>query len=162
MLVVSDATPIHYLVLIDEIHLLRELYERILVPEAVVAELSVPKAPSVVREWIASMPDWTSVRTMDGPTHLPFPTLGLGERQAIALAHASRTSILLTDDSKARNAAEGLGIQVVPTIRVLSAASALGLVDLDDALRRLQQTNFRVSREIIDEMLNAPSPDPSE
>jgi predicted nucleic acid-binding protein len=161
MLVVSDATPIHYLVLIDEIHLLRELYGRIVIPEAVVKELSVPKTPSAVRNWIASMPEWTSVGTIRRPASLPFASLGLGERQAIALARKSRRSILLTDDLKARNAAESVNIQVVPTIRVLSAASALSLLDLEDALRRLQQTNFRVAREIIDQILHPPSAEPS-
>jgi predicted nucleic acid-binding protein len=75
--------------------------------------------------------------------------LGLGECEAIGLAAKSK-GILLTDDLKARTAAESLGIQIVPTIRVLSTASVLGLVNFDEALRKLQETNFRVSAKVIE------------
>ena len=50
MLVVSDATPLHYLVLIGEIDLLQRLYGRVIIPQAVVEELSVAKAPVQVRD----------------------------------------------------------------------------------------------------------------
>lgn len=153
MLVVCDATPLHYLILIDEIELLHELYDAVVIPAAVLKELSAPQAPVKVQSWIAALPSWTSIAHPQPPVALPFHALGAGECEAIAIARQSGGSILLTDDLQARVAAESLGIQVVPTIRVLSAASALSLVDLEDALMRLQQTNFRVSRKIIDAVL---------
>lgn len=39
MIVVADATPIHYLVLIGEIELLEKLYKRIAIPPSVRLEL---------------------------------------------------------------------------------------------------------------------------
>jgi predicted nucleic acid-binding protein len=153
MLVVADATPLHYLVLIGEINLLRELYGSIVVPSAVADELSVSKSPLEVRKWIAAMPEWATVAHVQPPAVLPFESLGLGEREAIALAQHYSGSILLTDDHQARIGAETLDIKVVPTIRVLSTAAAISLVNFDDALRRLQQTNFRVTREVIDKIL---------
>jgi predicted nucleic acid-binding protein len=157
MLVIADATPLHYLVLIDEINLLRELYKAVVVPSAVVEELSAPQAPVAVHRWVADLPSWISIAPPQSSIALPFPTLGDGEREAIALAGQSGNSLLLTDDQQARLAAESLGIRVVPTIRVLSTASALSLVDLEDALKRLQQTNFRVSRKVLDAVLNRKS-----
>jgi len=151
MVVVSDATPLHYLILIDEIDLLRKLYGAIVIPNAVVGELSRPQTPTKVREWMSALPRWVKVvlpRSFD----LPFPDLGLGEREAISIAQTSAASILLTDDRGARESAATLGIQTVPTIRVLSTASDLGLVDFTDALRRLQLTNFRISREVIESL----------
>jgi predicted nucleic acid-binding protein len=147
--VISDATPLHYLILIDEDGLLRELYGRVIVPAGVVRELSVAKTPQVVREWFADPPAWIDVHSIDSLDTPDFSGLGLGEREAIGLAAKSK-GILLTDDLKAHTAAEGLGIQVVPTIRVLSTASALGLADFDEALRKLQATNFRVSGKVIE------------
>jgi predicted nucleic acid-binding protein len=157
MLVVSDATPLHYLILINEIDLLRQLYGRVVVPAAVVEELSVSKAPIEVRSWIVAMPEWVIASPSHPLVPLPFDFLGLGERQAIALARESSNSILLTDDLQARAAAESVGVQVVPTVRILATAAALSLVDFKDAIRRLRQTNFRVSQEIIDQILGLAS-----
>lgn len=153
MLVVSDATPLHYLVLIDEIDVLHNLYGRVIVPEAVVEELSVAKAPEQVRHWVTSLPEWVTIGRARPLASLPFEFLGPGERQAIALVQDSGGGILLTDDLQARNAAESVGIQVVPTIRILSTAGDLSLVDFSRVLRRLRQTNFRVSQEVIDQIV---------
>lgn len=146
-----------YLVLIGigEIDLIRELYETVLVPEAVVEELSAHRTPMEVRLWVPAMPEWVSVSPSRPASRLPFASLGLGERQAIALAQETAKSLLLTDDFQARVAAESVGIQVVPTIRVLSTAGALSLVDFDDAVRRLRQTNFRVSQKVIDRIASS-------
>jgi predicted nucleic acid-binding protein len=38
MIVVSDTTPVNYLILLDQIHLLHELYDRIVAPQAVYDE----------------------------------------------------------------------------------------------------------------------------
>jgi predicted nucleic acid-binding protein len=80
-----------------------------------------------VRQWFAEPPEWIEAHTAPIPERLGLSSLGLGEREAIALA-ANRQAILLTDDMKARNAAESFGIRVVPTIRVLSTADALGML----------------------------------
>ena len=45
MVVVADTSPINYLVLIARIELLKQLYARILIPPAVLAELKHPAAP---------------------------------------------------------------------------------------------------------------------
>jgi predicted nucleic acid-binding protein len=148
--IVSDSTPLHYLILIGEIGVLEKLFQAVLLPEAVVRELSMPQAPAAVRKWIESPPSWIRIARGSDAASLPFPRLGPGEREAIALAQHSRNSILLTDDFQARAAAESLKIAVLPTIRVLSIASSLGFVDFEDALTRLQQTNFRVSAKVMD------------
>lgn len=150
MLVISDTTPIHYLILIGEIELLRQLYGKITIPIGVIAELSVLETPATVRSWVSDPPAWVDVVSPSIGQPLPFPKLGRGEREGIALAMAVSGTILLTDDSGARTAAESYGIRVVPTIRLLSTAQELGLVDLRDALDRLRATNFRVAQSVID------------
>jgi predicted nucleic acid-binding protein len=148
--VVADATPLHYLILIGEVELLRQLYGTIAVPSAVLSELSTLRTPPEVRAWVNSLPSWIRPFAGTEPSSLPFPALGLGERQAIAYVRGGKSNILLTDDLQARVAAESLGIQVVPTIRILSTAAALSIVDFEAALIRLRLTNFRVSQKVID------------
>jgi len=48
--IVSDTSPIRYLVLIGEEYLLERLYSRILVPLAVYEELQQPATPDVGRK----------------------------------------------------------------------------------------------------------------
>jgi predicted nucleic acid-binding protein len=57
MLVISDNSPIRYLVLLDCIHLLPALFSRVTIPAEVQAELQRPRTPAVVRAWIANPPN---------------------------------------------------------------------------------------------------------
>ncbi len=66
MRVIANASLLHYLVLIACVHILPELFGRILLPRAVEAELLHPRAPAEIRTWLISSPSclprgWTSV-----------------------------------------------------------------------------------------------------
>lgn len=58
MRVVSNTSPISYLIVIDHIDLLPPLFGQISIPETVANELSAVRAPSEVKLWIASPPTW--------------------------------------------------------------------------------------------------------
>ena len=62
MKVVSDTTPICYLVLIGQIDLLKTFFEQVSIPEAVRDELAHARAPGAVRAWIARPPAWLDIR----------------------------------------------------------------------------------------------------
>jgi predicted nucleic acid-binding protein len=47
MLVVTDATPLRYLILIDQVAVLLALYERVIVPQAVIRELQHSRTPPI-------------------------------------------------------------------------------------------------------------------
>jgi predicted nucleic acid-binding protein len=86
MIVVADATPLRYLVLIGEVDILPVLHGDVLIPPGVVKELTQPRTPESVRRWIAGAPKWLQVRVPLGSPS-PFPdALGRGECEAIALA----------------------------------------------------------------------------
>jgi predicted nucleic acid-binding protein len=53
MTVVSDASPLHYLVLIKAEHVLAQLFSEVFVPPAVLRELSHERAPERVRHGAA-------------------------------------------------------------------------------------------------------------
>lgn len=52
MIVVADSGPLHYLILLEHIELLRRFYGQVLVPEPVANELSTAGAPAAVLERI--------------------------------------------------------------------------------------------------------------
>lgn len=58
---VSNTSPVNYLLLIDEIGILPQLYGRVLVPLAVVNELGHFESPSIVRNWAMQPPAWIDV-----------------------------------------------------------------------------------------------------
>jgi len=62
MIVVADASPLRYLVLIDAAEILPALYGKVLTSPEVVDELSQTGTPEVVRLWTVSRPDWLEVR----------------------------------------------------------------------------------------------------
>lgn len=49
MIIVSDTTPLHYLILIGEQDILPNLFGRVIIPQAVVTELQRPETPETVR-----------------------------------------------------------------------------------------------------------------
>ena len=54
-MVVSDTSPLNYLVLINQINLLQQLYGRVLIPESVLEELSAIETPQLVRDWATNL-----------------------------------------------------------------------------------------------------------
>lgn len=81
MIVVSDTSPLNYLIVTDCVSVLRDLYELVMIPPAVFAELNDPAAPPKVKEFFAALPGWIEVRQ---PKSLPALPLDAGEREAIA------------------------------------------------------------------------------
>lgn len=150
-LVVSDSGPIHYLVLCEVIHILPSLYGQLVIPSSVADELTHAHAPAPVAAWIRSLPAWASVqsaREIDAATQL-----GLGEREAIALARELKATELLVDERLARKVAVQRGLLIIGTVGILEKAAERGLVNLSDALQKLLRTNFRVDAQVIREAL---------
>lgn len=145
MIVVADASPLQYLILIKHTHVLPALYGQVVVPPAVMTELSREQTPDLVRAWLADRPDWLHVQA---PTHVLAQLrqdLGEGEREAIELAVEVSADALLMDDRDVRREAQRFGVPVLGTLRVLADASERGFADLTVAFSELRQTNFRAS-----------------
>ena len=62
MIAVTDTSPICYLILIGEVELLPKLFNQVLAPHAVIAELLHADAPEAVRAWASNLPSWIAVR----------------------------------------------------------------------------------------------------
>jgi predicted nucleic acid-binding protein len=131
MIVVADSGPLHYLILLEQIELLRRFYGQVLVPEPVASELSAAAAPAVVREWITKPPTWVDVRPVT-PDAISMITddLDLGERAAIALAETMHADLLLIDEAAGRAEAKRRHLRVTGTLGVLRSGAEQGLVNV--------------------------------
>lgn len=101
MIIVSDTSPINYLILIEQIHTLYELYRRVIVPASVHRELQAAETPDAIRSWLAERPDWLEVVSVSNPADSNLDYLGEGERDTILLAKELGADGLLIDAIRA-------------------------------------------------------------
>ncbi len=145
MIAVSDTSPICYLILTDEVHLLQKLFDQVVVPGAVITELLHEDAPDAVRGWAAKLPPWVSVLENSVCSTAGLEKLQAGERAAILLAESMAAELILLDERSARRIAAQRGMRITGTLGILGEAAARGMVDLPAAIDRLRRTNFRCS-----------------
>lgn len=155
MIVVSDASPLISLAATGYLEILKQLYEQVIIPEAVSQEItgSTPDLPGASEvqtlEWIIaqSVQDHVVVRALQGE-------LDAGEAEAIALAVELQADLLLIDERRARVVATRLGLNVVG---VLVEAKHKSLIPhlkpiLDELITR---AGFRVSPQLYERVLQA-------
>jgi predicted nucleic acid-binding protein len=155
MLVVADTSPLNYLVWIDAVDILPQLYGQVIIPSEVRAELLAADAPAVVQSWACNIPSWVEVCASD-PVSRDDPRwhgLDLGERAALALAAARRPSIILMDERTGTEIARDQGFLVTGTLGVLDEAAHRKLISLPNAIERLKRTSFRYPKAVVDRLL---------
>ena len=152
MIVVADTSPINYLLLIDQIDLLPRLFQQVIIPDVVRDEMLDSSAPLVIQQWIANPPPWLVVQAVS-VTDETLNSLDPGEQAAITLAQTLPADLLIIDERLGRRTASERGIPIIGTLGILDDAANKGLIELTDAITRLQQTNFRISRRIIQTLL---------
>lgn len=125
--VIADTSPLNYFVLIGEIAVLPRLYGRVVVPKAVIDEMSHPGAPAPVAAFAANPPGWLEVAGVDvtdqREANFIAATLDPGEIAAIMLAAAHPGALLLMDETAGRAEAARRGIRSTGTLGILRDAA---------------------------------------
>jgi predicted nucleic acid-binding protein len=150
MIVVADSGPLHYLILLDQTELLPRFYGQVIVPEAVLGELTSGKTPQPVKEWLSKPPSWLRVQAVpSSQLELGTDDLDLGEREAIVLAHILQADLLLIDEISGRAEARRRNLRVTGTLGILRIAAEKELIDVPQVLARLRDTSFYVNEDLI-------------
>src|SRR6266542_4099600 len=124
MVVVADSSPLRYLIVLGEQHLLPDLFGEAWIPSAVLEELSASSTPAGVRAFLRTPPDWLKVRDPGNETlEAIAPELDRGERAALALARELHADLVLLDDAAARAEAKSLGFRMTGTVGILRLAA---------------------------------------
>lgn len=152
MIVVSDTSPLNYLLLIDAIGILPKLFDKVIVPKAVLTEMAHPRAPQVVRQWTMHLPTWI---TLVEPVVLLESTLSLdaGEAAAISLAKQKAAAAILIDERRGSRIALSEKLKTIATLSILEAASSAGYCDLVSTIAALRKTSIRIPDEAIEAAL---------
>jgi hypothetical protein len=112
MLVVSDTSPVLNLAIIGHLHLLRQQFGKVWLPQAVIDELRIkqdlPGSAAVREAWQAG---WLGSERVRDRVRVAILQRDLdpGESEAIALALQKRADWLLLDERDGRRAAKSLG-----------------------------------------------------
>ena len=95
--VVSDTSPLHYLILCNAETILPRLFRQVVIPPTVFRELQQPNTPPPVRQWASALPAWCAVQS---PKTLNLTLdVDAGELEAICLAQEIHADAVLMDDA---------------------------------------------------------------
>ena len=154
-LVVADASPLIGLAVAGEFDLLRKLFGRVMVTDAVRDEvLSGEDLPGSLELSNAIQAGWVVV--VDVPFDAAaYPGLGAGEASTLGYATGHRASCLvLMDDLLGRSHAKANGLAHTGLAGVLVAAKKRGLLsEVRPLLGKLEAGNFRLSRQLVAALL---------
>jgi predicted nucleic acid-binding protein len=148
-IVVSDASPLHYLILVGAVDCLPRLFSQVIIPSAVAAELSHPNTPPQVSRWAGQTPSWLKIirpQVVDRTLNLDA-----GETEAISLALELGVDSIIIDERKGRLAAAERGLLLIGTIALLERFAREGWVDFDQAIAQLRAAKFRLNERLVTE-----------
>ncbi len=156
MIVVSDTSPITYLFQIQQLHLLKSLFETVIIPPNVYDELlEIPEQKAWLKE---NSSNWILVKSVsDKSVVAEFQKLlDKGESEAIALAKELHADTLLIDETRGRAIAEKEGLQVTGVVGVLLRAKQQNLVSaVKPLLDILIEKRFRISDKVYHVVLKS-------
>jgi predicted nucleic acid-binding protein len=153
MIVVTDTSPLCYLILIGCVDVLPKLFGRVCIPQAVRVELTSTDAPTAIQSWMAQLPRWLETHPVSPSGEAGLINLHAGEREAIILAETLKADIIVLDEKVARRIAANRGLRVTGTLGLLDEAAARSLIDLTTTVERLRLTNFRASPRLLQALL---------
>jgi len=163
----SNSGPLIHLTQAGQLPLLRQLYDAILIPPAVKAEVvdrGLEKgAADAIQIEEAIIEGWIKIQEIEVPPEFTdtAETAGLDDAEAAVILLAKQTGTpALLDDEAARTFARALGLKVRGSIGILLQAHNQGLIKQADALDGLERLSrvmylnvdtYRLARKIIEQ-----------
>ncbi|MCW7479427.1 DUF3368 domain-containing protein [Leptospira bandrabouensis] len=141
--IISNTSCLILLSKIQQLDLLKSLYNSIIITETVKAEFA-ENIPNFIK--IKNPNQEFSVKSLE-------QILDSGEASTIALALESKNSLVILDDLKARKIAKNLGLKITGTLGILAKAKKLGIIDdLEKQINELQRKGIWISESVINEI----------
>jgi predicted nucleic acid-binding protein len=128
MKAVCNASPLITLSKAGLVHVLDALFDRVVVPDAVVREVDDAGPEDPGRRALAQLPWLERVVLAPAVSRLGTVQLGAGEAEVIEWGLRNPEFIALLDDRAARRVAVSLGVRTAGTLRILFVAASKGIV----------------------------------
>lgn len=148
MIIISDTSPISGLLIIEHIHLLKELFGTIVIPQAVYREILALEKFGFSTQ-VIQMENW--ILKLEPKDQLLVQRLSedldSGEAEAIALALEIKADLLIIDENKGRAVAKKHGLKSTGVIGILLRAKERGLIEEVKPIldRLINEANFWIS-----------------
>jgi predicted nucleic acid-binding protein len=142
--IIIDTSSLIALSKLKLMHILKDLYAEVIVPE------------SVYYEFAQDLPPWIHMTSSQNTSLVLVlrEKLGYGESEVIALGVEKKDFILVLDDRKARQTARRLGLKITGLLGILvKAKKRKKIASIKPLLELLDCENFRISQELKDEIL---------
>lgn len=143
-LIICDTSCLILFDKIGQLELLRQCYSHIYA------------TPEIAVEFGKALPVWIKTKAAGNQALQQTLTqiLGQGESSAIALSFDLPDTLVALDDLKARKVAKSLNLKITGSLGILVKAKAQGHIEkLSPVLTQVQQTDFRISENIIRKIL---------
>lgn len=148
--VLSDASPLIGLCIVDGLGWLKPLFGQVTVPQEVFGEV-VGRGFAGEDAILHAQSEGWLVCAEPAPSLPPLPDLDEGETACIRLALTFQApALLLIDERAGRAVAQELGLQVAGTAAVIGMARLRGLIPAArPVLERLHRSDFRIAAEVV-------------
>jgi len=153
MKVISDASTLIGLARIGQLNLLRKLYSQIIIPQAVLEEVSKEKKAGSEK---ISKASYIKIEKVKDEIAVKFllGNLGKGESEVLVLAKEKQADLILIDEKKARKMARRAGFKVMGILGLLLVSKRNGFIsNIKAFIDELNKQGFRLSNRVIKEIL---------
>ncbi|MDJ0658033.1 MAG: DUF3368 domain-containing protein [Crocosphaera sp.] len=122
MPVISNTSPLLNLGIINQLHLVREQFREIIIPNAVLRELRINEnIPGSLQLREAIDASWIKVKSVENKAFVELlkRELDEGESETIALAIELKADFILLDERDGRKIARSLGLNITGVLGIL-------------------------------------------
>lgn len=151
--VIVNSTPLIILCNIGKLEILKELYEEIVIPQAVYAEVTV-KEDSACQQIVSA--EWIHVEQIKDQSdkRMYKAKLHAGEVEVMILAQEDeKADLVVIDDNAAKKTAKYLGLTVTGTVGILLKAKKRGIIkEIRPILENMKGKGFYIS-EGVEQMI---------
>ena len=147
----ADTGPLVILAKLDHLHLLRQLYAEIRIPETVLVEATTLAYRSDAKRVVGFAAQYANVVPDLAPNDPDYLDYGLdaGETQAISLAKQAGCPVLL-DERRGRAVAKQEHLDVLGTVGLLLKAKQVGLItEVSCLLDAMLEHDYRLAPVLI-------------
>ncbi len=152
-IIVVNSTPLISLGNIDALWILKDLYNEIVIPEAVFNEVQKKSDSAAALIFSES---WIKVQAITEikERKMYLAKLHAGEVEVMILAQEINADFVIIDDNAAKKTAQFLGINVVGTMGILLKAKECGLIShVRTYIDKLIENDFYISPVVVDMVL---------
>jgi predicted nucleic acid-binding protein len=150
-----NSSPLILLGRISRLDLLPALAEEVIVPQAVLQELTVKQGEDWLARTVSTYPGIEVVNDAPVPADLRKWNLGAGETAVVAFCLANAGYRAVLDDLRGRHCAQAFGVPLFGTLGVLVDARRQGLIPLARPLiAAIRAVGYYIEDKLIEAALN--------